>query len=167
MTPIKVHPMQVRNHEYEIRVDEKGRFLTNVGTETLYSSTRDGLRDKLMELTAKAAVKLAIPFVLVNGGGRSDPFARGTVVGVHGGNGNLLVEWSTGWQAGSKTQWSPSYGDIVFGDVTTEEVEQYLELRKLKNIAEENLVHYGHPRKLDIKVEAQAALQKAVDHGAA
>ena len=163
MNLIKVHPLLVRHHEYEVHLNEHGVFQTTVGVETLQSNTRDGLKDKLMEVTAKAQVKLSIPFVYLNGGGRNGNSARGIVTGLHGGNGNLMVEWQTGWRKGERQQWTPSYGDVIFtGSVTDAEVEEYIELRKAANVATEQLNDYARTRKLDLKTLAATQLAEAV-----
>lgn len=167
MNLIKVHPLLVRHHEYEVHIDEHGVFQTIVGVEVVKSNTRDGLKDKLMELTAKAQVRLDIPFVYLNGGGRNGNCARGRVTGLHGGNGNLMVEWTTGWRAGERMQFTPSFGDVIFnGSVTDAEVDAYLELRKASRLAEEQLTDYTRTRKLDLKTLAATQLAEAVSANA-
>lgn len=164
MNLIKVHPLVVRHHEYEVHVSTSGDFQTTVGATTLTSPTYSGLKDKLLDLTAKAAVTVHVPFVLMTGGGmvNREP-ARGVVTGIHGGNGNLMVSWSTGWQAGQKTQWTPNYGDVIFTDATAEEVEQWRALRKASSDAQNALNQFEHDRKIQLKELAVKAVAEAVN----
>lgn len=168
MSYIDVHPMEVRGTRYEIQVDEAGNWSTIVGSERISVASRDYLRDKLLELTAKASVVVAIPFVLLNGGAMSKETCRGVVTGIHAGNGNLLVQWTSGRQAGQKTQWTPSYQDVVMEGATSEgTVRAWHELLDAKHKAASNLTEFERLRKIDLRKLAVETVERAVASGAA
>lgn len=166
---IIVHPITVRGTKYEVKVTDNGDWVTQAGSEQIRAATRTGLKDKLTELSARAAVAIAIPFVLLTDSnyGRSGTVSRGLVTGIHAGNGNLMITWTTGWRAGKKTQWTPSYQDVVFGgDVTDEDVEQWRELRKVKAAATRELESFEQERKIQLRDRAVVAVQEAVSGNA-
>jgi hypothetical protein len=164
---IEVHPIEVRGTKYQVHVTEGGDWCAQVGKENIRSSTRVGLRDKLRELSAKASVTIAVPFTWLNdnGGGREGPrTSRGLVTGVHAGNGNLMVTWTTGWRAGRKAQWEPNYQDVIFdGDATDEDIERWAALRKAKNDATCALELFEQEHKIYIRDKAVVAVQEAVN----
>jgi hypothetical protein len=163
---IQVHPIEVRGTKHHVTVDESGDWCATVGKETLRSKTRSGLVDKLRELTAKAAVTIEIPFLLVNGGSRGDRPARGVVTGIHSGNGNMLIRWTTGWQAGKSQQWSPSYSDVIFdGAIPDEDVEKRSVLAEAKRVATAELYDFDRLRTIQLRDLAVAAIDRAVRDG--
>lgn len=163
---IEVHPIEVRGTSYPVKLSPEGVFCAEAGGQLLKSPTRDGLEDKLRELTAKAQVKVAIPFTLMTAGnglrGQTGP-ARGVATGIHVGNGNMMVEWRTGWLAGKKAQWTPSHYDVIFsGDVTDEDYATWSELRRAKIDAEHALNDYQVKHKLDLRSVVVAQIEEAV-----
>jgi hypothetical protein len=163
MAHITVHPMEIRGTRYEVSVDPSGNFCTNVGSELVRSPTRTGLQDKLRELTAKASVKVRIPFVLMTAGRgiTGAEVAQGYITGIHAGNGNMMVEWVTGWQAGQKTQWTPSYADVIFASATEAEVAQWRSLRRASSEAQNELGTFESERRFDIRAAAVKAVEEA------
>lgn len=164
-----VHPIEVRGTKYEIEVDEAGRWHTIVGSERVTAESRSELKDKLLELSAKAAVKVAIPFTLMtsSGGVRRDRSpARGVITGIHAGNGNMLVKWLSGWQAGTSTQWTPSYQDVIFeGDVSLEDAAEYARLREADQQAKQALALFINERKIELRDRVVVAIKEAVENG--
>jgi hypothetical protein len=164
-TSIKVHPIEVRGTKHQVTVDEGGDWIAAVGSEILRSKTRSGLVDKIRELSAKAAVAIEIPFLLVNDGMHKG-IARGVVTGIHAGNGNMLVRWITGWQAGKQMQWTPSYTDVIFdGAIPDEDVEKRHELAEAKRVATRDLYEFDRLRAIQLRDLAVAAIDRAVRDG--
>lgn len=87
--PVVVGTLDVRAQVFDVSVDmsQGGHFRTQFEETAIYADTLEALREKLMAATRKAAVKLDKRIVGIEGQG-----ARyGTIVGIHGGNGNLMV----------------------------------------------------------------------------
>lgn len=167
-TFVEVHPIEVRGTSYPVTVDEAGRWHTIVGSERITGDTRAELQDKLRELSAKAAVRVEIPFVLMTAGGgirrEGDGTARGIVTGIHAGNGNMLVDWKTGWQAGQKTQWTPSYSDVIFeGDISADDVRHWRQLKRELQEATRELSDFEQPRKIQLRDRVVVAIKEAVE----
>jgi hypothetical protein len=164
---IPVHPIEVRGTTYHVKVDASGTWFADAGGSTVTAPTKDALAIKLRQLTAEAAVTVEIPFVLLasGSGGKNGP-ARGVITGIHAGNGNLLVSWATGWQAGKKAQWTPGYNDLILAGSTSEEtIEQWQELDRVKREASKKLYEFEMARKINLKDLAVAAIKKAVTDG--
>ena len=162
----EMHPIEVRGQKFPVRADANGTFMATAGGTTLHSPTYAGLRDKLLNLTAKAQVRLSVPFVLINAGPTGDGHVSGIVTGIHGGNGNLLVTWTGGNRKGQKDQWTPGYSDVVFSEASAEEVARYRELRRRKAEADAVLFRFTEDRKIDLQAVVKAAVEEAVKDNA-
>jgi hypothetical protein len=97
----KIGTMVVRDTEYEVRVTGGGTFFADLSGHPVESPTYDGLAGKLEAATRKSAVKISLPVCNIesHGGmasGNLSPqkVTRGTITGIHGSNGNLLITWA-------------------------------------------------------------------------
>jgi hypothetical protein len=102
MSETKIGTMTVRDVVYEVRVNGLGTFLADLDGQTVDADTYDGLAAKLAKTTAKSSVKIELRVCNVESGSgvraMTSPqiVIRGTITGVHGANGNLLVTWDSG-----------------------------------------------------------------------
>lgn len=100
MSETKIGTMVVRDVEYEIRVTSRGVFLADLNGHPMDSPTYDGLAAKLETATRKAAVKIELRVCKVESGSGvrtlTATVIRGTITGIHGANGNLLITWASG-----------------------------------------------------------------------
>jgi hypothetical protein len=117
---LKLTTITVRDQKFEVEVDTYGNFTTEFNGSRISADTLSELTDKLKAAAKKATAKLSIPIVSLSG-------ERGTITGVHGSNGNLLVTWENG----TKTQ-TRSYYDWLqpMDDATLSQYRQALAAEK-------------------------------------
>ena len=92
--------MTIRNIVFPLQVDgESGHWHTTFQGSEISAEGKAALRDTLMTRTAKAAIKVRVPFTTITetrslvGTGK---IARAVATGVHQGNGNVLIDWGNG-----------------------------------------------------------------------
>lgn len=123
-----------------ITVNDRGSWQAEYAGKNLSYETRDKLEASLKRLTKSAAVQVEVSVVSVEkhlGGTR---FVRGTLTGIHGGNGNVLVTWHHSGRRGDvKEQIGYSYGGArgryFGGDVTDEQLKAYSDLVEAERAA--------------------------------
>lgn len=125
-----------------ITVNDRGSWQAEYAGKNLSYETRDRLEASLKRLTKSAAVQVEVSIVSVEkhlGGTR---FVRGTLTGIHGRNGNVLVTWHHGGRRGdTKEQISYTYGSAngryFGGDVTDKQLQEYADLVEAERTARE------------------------------
>lgn len=156
MSEHKAGEMEVRGRTIQIYVDDYGRWFSKEPDVT--ADSRNELREKLVTVTRKQGVKLAIPATLHERGKLFDA----TLFGRHGGNGNLM------FSTNGKNQ-QETYGYYVdhrwMRRMTAEEKLRFRELRSDKERAERDYESFA--KSLDINPDklVDAELEKAVSNG--
>ncbi len=84
---MKFSTITIRNRKIDVHVDGSGEFSAEVSGNDVSSVTLEGLKEKL-ERAIKMDKITPIPFLQWNG----ETLVCGKAVGIHAGNGNLLVK---------------------------------------------------------------------------
>ena len=116
-----------------INVNSQGKWWAEYDGRTLSYETRDKLEGALKRLTKSAAVTVEVSVVKVENALSGTRWVRGTLTGIHGGNGNVLVTWHYGGRRGDvKEQIAYRYGGTsgryFGGDVTDDQLRAYTDL---------------------------------------
>jgi hypothetical protein len=159
-TPIGT--MIVRDTEYEVRVTGGGLFFADLSGHPVESPTYDGLAAKLDKATRKQAVKIELRVCKVDGesGARalSNPqeVIRGTITGIHGANGNLLISWDSG-----RKEQADKYMTLLPDLSTGQEHELNTLLRKAWEARRSLDQYQARLPKLDARREAERLVREA------
>lgn len=140
MTDYNVGSITANGIEVPITVNDQGHWLAEYAGKRLSYETRDKLESSLKRLTKSAAVQVEVSVISVEKALAGTRFVRGTLTGIHGGNGNVLVTWHHGGRRGdTKEQISYSYGGsrgrYFGGDVTDEQLREYADLVEAERAA--------------------------------
>lgn len=143
----------VAGRKVEYGVDENGVFTASYNGEEYQHVTLAGLKGALERQMKKAPLK--IPCVMVESFHADNPeITKGVIVGVHSGNGNLLIKWegqSTAEQCGRY------HGDkLLSGSVDLKKLKA---LHQAKCKAEKVLDDFLEKNQIDrhaIKMDAKA-----------
>ena len=159
-------PFKHDGKTYKISCDINGMFMTLVDGEPQTADTLKKLQEKIIRVTRKASVRIALPALLVRTARRHWSTTRGedniavdkvTVTGIHQRNGYILVQLPDG-----KRDHIDNYHDDLFKPEMN--VEKYLLLKKAKKHAEEALEKFETTWKMgkgDIEQRVRAAEKQA------
>lgn len=150
---IEVHPLEVRGQSFKVSVSSAGEWWSEFGGRIVRSDTRDGLYKALMRRTKEAEVKLDIPFDMRTD---NDRIRRGTVTGLHAGNGNLLIHWENG----QSTQ--ESRPGTTSRPLTADERATWRRLITESAAARMALSEFERANRLDLLAAAKAAVAQTV-----
>jgi hypothetical protein len=89
-----IHTLKVRGQDFEVYLDDRGRFFANVGSDQVRDETMEGLRKLLMRETKKLSTKIAVPITVITRGAtdrwsqyghelEGDTYTDYVMVGVH------------------------------------------------------------------------------------
>lgn len=157
----------------EIRVDDDGQFQARVAGEWLTADTLKGLEAQLAKTLKRAKIKVAIPATML-GVQKSTHFAaRGSrvsgngtrdilLVGIHSGNGNLLIRDDVEGSAVEQVTGFRQGNDIV-RRLTKEEAATYTRLQKEKQAAESAAYDFEKRVKVDAEKLIRAAIAEKTD----
>lgn len=153
-----------------IYVDELGRWLATVDVTgddksgiTLRNSSRAELDQAIAKHTKRAVSKVSVPFTRLirsttyNGG--TTLVMHGTATGVHGANGNVLVQWSPKRPGGKPvnaqlTSWRVNWNHAeFFRPLADEEIASYTQLSANLEAATEAHRKFIHRYSVDLKDE--------------
>ena len=151
--------LDIRGTEIIATVDDNGWFRATIHGVAARSETFEGLRAELMRLSKRAAVKLAVPFMLL----RDGTACSGVLTGRHQANGNLLVQWADHRGSQQVTRYN-SAGNIYTQPLTPEQLQEWAALSKARreaNMARDAFIR-THRLHLDQIVDAaERAAEKA------
>lgn len=124
---MKIGTETIRGVKFEIHVTDDGTFTcTSVEGDALRSKTLEGLKQLILKHSKNKQKNVKIPFVVWQHDHRDKgKVVHGICVGIHGGNGNLLLKYE-----GGKTE-QESYRHNTYIDP-----EYAAELERLARIAE-------------------------------
>lgn len=152
---ITVHPLKVRGTEFEVQVEPSGQFKARFNGPDregwVYSDTREGLYAKLMTLTKRAAVKVEVPFDLLEGG----RVRRGVATGIHSTNRNVMVRWTDTGRTEQITHLRDSMKPLSAG-----ERADWVRLSAEVTGARMNLTTFEREHHLDVRREIEQAIAK-------
>lgn len=86
----KVADLEIRGKSYPVKLGFNGEFLAEHIGEDLAAPTLEGLRKKLLDVTAEATASVSVPFAELHDDGS---ITTGCAISVHGGTGNVVVRW--------------------------------------------------------------------------
>lgn len=162
---VKLKTITIREKQFDIYVTENGRFYTQLEPKAGYSDDSNTIEatsildlSKKIESTLKLKQKLNIRFVRWETGDyreSKDKLKRGTVIGVHGGNQNLLVQWD-----GEKSsEQDRSWGNEMYLRLDAIEEKEYVLLKKNLKALEARIEKFEQKHAIDMKSEV-AKIQK-------
>lgn len=157
---IEVHPITSRGQKFAVTVDDTGQFraLNSDGTEAASSETRADLARQLGKRTQQAQASVAVRFTTL---GRWGKARRGTVTGIHAGNGNLIVVWDDDPKH-TKVQFSRAgYDIVVLADMDDDTASEGIRLQKAKLQAETDYADWLSTWRLDLHQAVADAIGKA------
>lgn len=143
---------------YKIEVDSQtGHFHTKISeAEHLEALSLKGLVEKLTS-TMRGKLKVGIPALILDVDRWEDKppvFVKATVTGIHGGNGNLLIQKDRGKGIKPTTEQAHFYGDNeLLRDLSKEEQKQVLAAWQLKKDTQTAYKDLVDSLKLDAKAE--------------
>lgn len=158
---MKVHPITVREVEYEVELSEGGEFSTHIGDVKVVASKVEDLKEKVSAQTRRAAAKISVPFMMViTGNARGDRALRsGVITGVHGGNRNLMVQWGDGRKE-QLSGWRVP-GERMVSPMSSEEGQEYLRLLAAEVLARKAVTDFEKTVEFDARAAAEAAIAAA------
>ena len=138
-----------RNQSYEVEIDGCGIFRVNIDGEGIQDVTLEGLKVKLDRATKEKTKKVAIEFWRWYG----EKLLKGSIIGVHSGNGNLLVHIGD-----NKTQ---EYGSSLnkYLRLNAEEQESYKLLLKKAMDIDQQIAQFEKAHAFNAKEEVKKALR--------
>lgn len=109
--------LNIRGKEFEVEVGLDGRFSAVLNEVKVYGYSLSELNEKLEKATKGNTVRVNIPLFAFSNGG----LKAGAAIGIHAGNGNVLIKWEDG-----KTEQAVEYESFL--QIATEEVPRAKEL---------------------------------------
>lgn len=154
-----VGTLTVRGTDIEIFTNDAGEWLAYPGNAKVTAGTRDGLKAALGRQLRSAAVKVAVPFLVLES--PPTPSAtvrvrRGTATGIHSGNRGIMVTW----EDGTKAQLGGFGSDKTLDGET--DAAEWLRLVEARNAASRAVYDFEQARKIDLRAAVRAALDAAV-----
>jgi hypothetical protein len=150
--------IDVRGTAVPWEVDERGTFRATLDGTGYQADTLDGLRNKLVAATRRAAVQVSVPFVVVEKpsfrGAKS--LGRGVATGRHQGSRKILVRWASG----NATQ-EDLYGNQL-RDLSSEEFEEGSRLLDALSKAEAAWSRFESTHGLDVGRRVDEAIAEAI-----
>ena len=153
-----VGKLVVRRVEFEVFAEVDARrdtgefYALHDGTRVAAESVAQ-LREKLLKVTAAHKAKLSIPFTR-NADGK---IRHGAVVGVHGSNENLIVQWDDT----KKREQIPKYGvtrSSFLRRLSDEETAELTALQAAHKRATDELNAFIHPRVVSLAEKTKQAI---------
>jgi hypothetical protein len=150
----EITKVTIRGAQVPVSVDETGTFLANLAGTVYTSDSLDGLRDKLMNESRKAAAGIAIPFTHHYDG----KIRRGVATGFHASRRVVLVRWESG-QAGDLS----GYAGIVLKPLSAAEEKQLRGLIDAVKTTNDALKAFNMLHQLDVRDAVQRAIAAALN----
>lgn len=163
MTQLSEHvvlprPLVVRDRDFEVRVDGAGNFLAELDGSSLMADTMEGLRQKLLDRTKVAAVRLNLPVTIVvnYGGGLVD----GEITGVHAGNENVMLRYPDNRGRATTNQYT--HGQTVLRRLEPDEKERWTTLRSAYVVAKQAFEDFEKRVTIrDVRRHTERAIEEA------
>jgi len=150
--------VEVRGQQIPVRVDDRGWWIADWDGSPQHSETKEGLRSKLQTLSKRKAVRVEVPFTTLRYGHVGGPrVCHGNAVGLHAGNGNLLIEW----RDGTKEQDTRRSSRETLRRLTNEEGKEWLDLTEKRRDAVNALENFEKPRRVDLRTATEKAIAEA------
>lgn len=126
---MKVSTIEIKGRKFDIDVNGEGRFMAKFDGDNVWADSLKQLKETLQRRMSLTSAKLNIPFVRweEDHWGDKGGLKFGAIVGIHGGNNNMLIKWK-----GEKTtEQDRSWGAKDYIDSTVAEELKRLALAKL------------------------------------
>jgi hypothetical protein len=153
----------VKGRKFQVEISDKGMFSVDLDDRKIHAETLNALKSRLESYLKQKPI--AIEFASgVNpddyrwrrGFGektRTVYVRRGTITGLHSSNRNLIVRWKDNGQTEQVSRWSGNYDQFM--KLTPEQEKTYVELRKVKKKAEDELEKFTKAHSFNAIEEVQ------------
>lgn len=155
-----------------VQVDDcDGSWVTVFAGTRLSAETRDKLEGRLSRLTKKTKIEVAVPVIRIKAyrgyGDGNITVARGTLTGIHSGNGNVLATWVVRGTEVKEQITHESGTSYVGADTTDEQLAEYNRLRILARQTQREITDWERSHEIRPKdaVETALAAQAGDDGG--
>lgn len=150
--------MKIRDQEVVVEVTQLGQFSAVLAGKTYVADRWEDLRQRLMTASKRAAIKVAVPFVIFRSNYPGDGYSRHTYVatGIHQGTQNILARNSVG----TAIQLDGWETEGALRPLTGEEQDRYVAAliaqREAKAAVDRLKVEFG----IDVRRTVRAAIEK-------
>lgn len=169
MTNWDAGTIEVRGQQMKVQVTDSGTWVADFAGKEWGAPTKDELRAVLMRATAKQAKRVSVLFdrLSYNLGGRVPQIRRYKAVGIHQGNGNLLIQEEIAGEFGGAEQDTSRYSTTNLKPLDSTQRTTYLNRLAAQRVANDAVAQFEKDHGLKLREAVEAALEEAVKDASA